>query len=208
MTNRIYLDTTGCTTELCHLGARFFTDKSPLNPGDDKLIARKGFTPVYELLFAGMRNKEINFCEIGIENGGSVQMWEQYFKQANLFAFELDPYKIEKSKRLTTKTTFFETDVSNTDILNQTFLNTGVLFDIIIDDSTHHIPHQQSIVSIAPRYLKSGGILVIEDCYRNDPDDIFDSVIEDNFVFSSFIVCHNDNRSGHDNDKIWYAIKK
>jgi SAM-dependent methyltransferase len=208
MSKRIYLDSTNCTTELCHLGAQFFTDKSPLNPGDDILVARKGFTAVYEMLFAGMRNKEINFCEIGVENGGSVQMWEKYFTKANLFAFELDLNKIEKSKQLTTKTTFLETDVSNEQILDQSFSDTGVLFDIIIDDSTHHISHQQSIVSIASRYLKSGGILIIEDCYRDDADDTFESVIGDNFIFNSFIVCHNDKRSGHNNDKIWYGIKK
>ena len=208
MSTRIYIDSTDCPTELCQLGAQFFTDKSPFNPGDNMLIARKGFTAVYEMLFASLKHKEINFCEIGIENGASVQMWEKYFTDATLCAFEFDKNKIEKSKLLTSKTIFFETDVSNEETLDQSFLATGLLFDIIIDDSTHHTPHQQSIVKVAHKYLKQGGILIIEDCYRTDPDDTFDAVIGNNFSFNTFIVCDHNNRSGHDNDKIWYGIKK
>jgi SAM-dependent methyltransferase len=161
------------------------------------------------MIFAGLRNREINFCEIGIEDGGSIQMWEKYFTRANLFAFELDPNKIEKSKKLTTKTTFLETNVDSEQRLTQTFVDTGVEFDIIIDDSSHHRPHQLNIIRTAPKFLKSGGILIIEDVHRKDPEDIFDSAIDKNeFDFNIFVTCHHDNRSGHDNDKIWYAVKK
>jgi len=209
MSKTIFLDGTNCVTDLCLLGEKFKTDKSPFNPGGDTLKARKGFTPFYSMIFAGLRNQAINFCEIGIEDGGSIQMWENYFTRANLFAFELDPDKIEKSKKLTTKTTFLETNVDDKQILNQTFLDTGVTFDIIIDDSSHHYPHQLNIIRTAPKFLKSGGILIIEDIYRNDPEDRFDHLIEKNDLeFDMFVTCHHDNRSGHDNDKIWYAVKK
>jgi SAM-dependent methyltransferase len=209
MSKTVFLDGTTCVTDLCLLGKKFKTDKSPFNPGGDTLQARKGFTAFYSMIFAGLRNQAINFCEIGIEDGGSIQMWEKYFTRANLFALELDPNKIEKSKKSTTKTTFCETDVDSEQRLTQTFVDTGVEFDIIIDDSSHHRPHQLNIIRTAPKFLKSGGILIIEDIYRNDPEDIFDSAIDKNdFVLNMFITCHHDNRSGHDNDKIWYAVKK
>lgn len=208
MNKTLHIDSTYCDTELDRLGAKFFTDKSPFNPGDGKLSARKGFTAVYTMIFSVLKNKEINFCELGVENGASVQMWENYFVNANLFAFEIDRDKIEKSKLLTKRTKFFETDVGNEEILNRTFLETGVLFDVIIDDSSHHHPHQLNIIKTASKYLKSGGILIIEDCYRTDPEDKFDSAISEEFIFNTFIICHHNNRSGHDNDKIWYAVKK
>jgi len=205
----MFLDSTTCVTDLCLLGKKFKTDKSPLNPGGETLQARKGFTAFYSMIFAGLRNREINFCEIGIEDGGSIQMWEKYFTRANLFAFELDPNKIEKSKKLTTKTIFLKTNVDSEQRLTQTFVDTGVEFDIIIDDSSHHRPHQLNIIRTAPKFLKSGGILIIEDVHRKDPEDIFDSAIDKNeFDFNIFVTCHHDNRSGHDNDKIWYAVKK
>jgi len=209
MSKSMFLDSTNCVTDLCRLGAQFRTDKSPFNSGGKTLLARKGFTAFYSMMFAGIRNKEINFCELGIEDGGSVQMWEHYFTNANLFAFELDKDKIEKSKKLTNKTTFLETDVDSKEILHQSFLNTGVMFDIIIDDSTHHYDHQHNIIKVAPTYLKSGGILIIEDVYRTDSEDRFDSAInEDDFIFNCFITCHHNNRSGHDNDRLWYGVKK
>lgn len=209
MSKTVFLDSTDCLTDLCILGNKFKTDKSPYNPGGDTLKARKGFTAFYSMIFAGLRNQAINFCEIGIEDGGSIQMWEHYFTKANLFAFELDRDKIEKSKKLTTKTAFLETDVDSEQILHRTFLNTGVEFDIIIDDSSHHYPHQLNIIRTAPKYLKSGGILIIEDIYRDDPEDKFESAIDKNdLAFDMFITCHHSNRSGHNNDKIWYAVKK
>jgi len=155
-----------------------------------------------------MRNKEINFCEIGIEAGASVQMWEQYFSKANLFAFEYDENKIELCKKLAPNTNFLKTDVSNEQILHQTFKDTDKMFDIIIDDSNHHQPDQLKIIKVSVDYLKPGGILIIEDIYREYTEDIFDSVIGDEWAFKAFIICDHQNRSGHDNDKIWVGIKK
>jgi hypothetical protein len=44
-------------------------------------------------------------------------------------------------------------------ILHQSFLNTGMLFDIIVDDSTHHHDHQLNIIRVAPTYLKEDLII-------------------------------------------------
>jgi SAM-dependent methyltransferase len=208
MPNTIYIDSTHCPTDLCLIGSECNTDKSPYSLNSVCSQARKGYTAVYELLFSSMRNKEINFCEIGIEAGASVQMWEQYFSNANLFAFEYDENKIELCKKLAPNTNFSKTDVSNEQILDQTFKDTDKMFDIIIDDSNHHQPDQLKILKVAVNYLKPGGILVIEDIYREYTEDIFDSAIGDEWAFKAFIICDHKNRSGHDNDKIWVGIKK
>jgi len=34
---------------------------------------------IYEPLFAQYREKEINFCEVGVWNGESMKLWSDYF---------------------------------------------------------------------------------------------------------------------------------
>jgi hypothetical protein len=205
----IYYDSTNCSNELDILGQKFQTDKSPFNPGVDTTIGdRKGYTGFYAMLFAGLKNKTINFCEIGIADCGSTQMWENYFTNANLYAFDFDIGLINKCLPLVNKTTILETDVRDQEKITETFTKTGVTFDVIIDDTTHHIDHQCNVIQSALPFLKSNGILIVEDIDRLESEDRFANVLGDNFVFDCFVICHHDNNSGSTNDKLWYGVKK
>lgn len=209
MNKTIFIDSTDCPTELCSIASRNNTDKSPLTPNSPFAGHRKGYTAVYEMLFSTLKNKSINFCEIGIENGGSLQSFSEYFPNARLFGMELLDNKIELCESLNIpRSTILKTDVSNKEILNRTFRSTNCMFDIIIDDASHEKEHQRNTIEIATNYLKPSGILVIEDLYRSDDENIFDSVVKDQFSFSCFVVCHHQNRISWDNDKIWFGVKK
>ena len=97
--------------------------------------------------------------------------------------------------------------LTNIEYLDSTFNNTNVIFDIIIDDSTHTIESQNNIIRTCSKYLKSGGILIIEDIDRTQNINMYD--IDTNiWEFYTFIICHHDNRVCSDNDKILYLIKK
>jgi len=104
-------------------------------------------------------------------------------------------------------TKFVHTDVNNIQYMDSSFKNTNTLFDIIIDDSTHTIEHQNNIINTVSKYLKPGGMLIIEDIYRNQHIDsyVIDTEIWD---FHTFIICNHANRYCFDNDKILYLIKK
>jgi SAM-dependent methyltransferase len=224
MNKTIYIDSTNLSTELCQLGSKYNTDKSPfsINASSGGNGDRKGYTAFYHMLFSNFKNKEINFLEIGIRHGASMQMWEEYFSSADLFGFEKDNGHIEKCKMLAKRTKIFKTDVSIADApnvvnkhgvsvtpLENTLQEVNTVFDVIIDDSTHWPADQIHIVNTAKRYLKSGGILIVEDLERNYSEDMFNEVLGDDFVFSSMVICHHDNRlCPNDNDKIWYGIKK
>lgn len=210
MKRTIYIDTTNCLTELCKIGAKYNTDKSPFATNTPRCAGhRKGFTGVYDMLFSPLKNKQIDLCEIGIEGGASLQTFSEYFFKANIYGMELLDNKIEECKNLNIpRTTILKTDASSKEFLHHSFQQTNKKFDIIIDDSMHITEHQLNIIEVAAEYLKPGGILIIEDLYRNDPENIFDSAIKDQFSFYTFIICHHDNRVSWDNDKIWYAIKK
>jgi hypothetical protein len=205
----IYIDSTICLTDLCTIGSEMNTDKSPFALNSVCCKHRKGYTAVYQMLFAQYQNKELNFAEIGIESGASILTWNKFFSnKCNIFGFEYDNNKIQNIKNLNlNNVNIFHTDVTNIEYLDLTFKNTNVLFDIIIDDSDHVIESQNNIISTVSKYLKSGGILIIEDIDREQNIDVYN--IDNNiWNFYTFIICHHDNRNCWNNDKILYLIKK
>ena len=205
----LYIDSTYCPTELCKIGGEMNTDKSPYALNSVCCRHRKGYTAVYSMLFSQYKNKVINFAEIGIEAGASLLTWNKFFSEhCNIYAFEYDKNKIENSRNLNLKNiTFVHTDVTNTEYLDLTFKDTNVIFDIIIDDSNHDIKSQNIIINTVSKYLKSGGILIIEDIDRSQHINSY--TIDTNiWDFYTFIICDHKNRYCSDNDKILYLIKK
>jgi|694.fasta_scaffold20145_3 ubiquinone/menaquinone biosynthesis C-methylase UbiE len=205
----MYIDSTYCKTELCQIGSEMNTDKAPFALNSVCCKHRKGYTAVYSMLFSKYKNAILNFAEIGIEAGASLLTWNNYFSEkCNVYAFEFEKQKIEDAKKLNLKnTTFVHTDVNNIEYLDTSFNETNVLFDIIIDDSTHNIEHQNNIINTVSKYLKPGGMLIIEDIYRRQHINSY-VINTDIWEFHTFIICHHENRNCFDNDKLLYLIKK
>ena len=157
---KIILDTSQISTELCLLGKKYKTNKSSLNSEGH----RSGYSAFYSLIFSSLKEKKINFAEIGIENNASTKMWREYFSKANLYLFEFDKLKIKNAKKNNLKKTYYNfIDVSSSKIIKDSFKKTKIKFDIIIDDSTHDFNHQINIIKELKNFLKPGGLLVIED---------------------------------------------
>ena len=50
------------------------------------------YIPIYDKYFTAFRGSKIRFLEIGVSDGGSLQMWREYFgKQAVIFGIDIDP---------------------------------------------------------------------------------------------------------------------
>lgn len=130
-----------------------------LKHGTDKL--QHGFIDVYENEFAPLKDVALNILEIGIWNGSSLLMWRDYFPNANIYAIDIDDKSFLNSERITTAIC----DQGNTEALWNVF--PGVEFDIIIDDGSHIMQHQQiTLKALLPR-LKAGGIFIEEDLHTS-----------------------------------------
>jgi hypothetical protein len=116
---------------------------------------------IYDFYFSRFRNKDIKLLEIGVDRGGSLQMWKEYFgKEAKIYAIDANP-KV-----------FFEEDQVSISIGSQQdrvflkdFVKTNGTFDIIIDDGGHRM--NQMIISLEELYpaLNDNGIYLIEDVH-------------------------------------------
>lgn len=204
------IDSTKAQTDLCFLGARFGADKSPYNT----VGHRHPYTGLYSVLLAPYRNKPIHFGEIGVAMGASVHMWRNYFPEARLDFFDKDINFLANAHSFRYPNTFFSTmDVNFQESIEHALRESGELFDILLDDSSHNVNDQKNIIAGALPYLKPGGILLIEDVFRAEPDKSYEEIIkpvEDKLSFYAFFLTEHANKysPGWDNDKVLMIVKQ
>lgn len=154
------IDVTNTKSQLCEIGAKTGTDKSPYNTNG----ARHSYTAIYDLFFSTLKNKKINFAEIGIAKNNGIKMFRKYFINSSIYGFEFEKKFISKAKKDNLKNTkYFQIDSSCEKNIYTTFKKTKKKFKIIIDDSTHLFNHQINIIKNTHEFIESGGFLVIED---------------------------------------------
>ncbi len=94
----------------------------------------------------------------------------------------------------------------------QKYVSDGELFDVILDDALHNVDQQKITIRTCLSKLKQGGLLIIEDVFRNQDHAPYVEVMtemKDLISFSTFIICDHKNRysPGWDNDKILVIVR-
>lgn len=118
---------------------------------------------IYETHFKEFKDKPINIMEIGVDGGGSLKMWKQYFPNAKVYGIDTcSGCKNHEEDRIK----IFIGDQADLNFL-QTIVKEVGLFDIIIDDGGHY-PHQQiaSLNFLFPN-ISLGGVYLIEDLHAS-----------------------------------------
>jgi predicted O-methyltransferase YrrM len=88
----------------------------------------------------------------------------------------------------------------------------GELFDVIIDDASHSPEDQAMMIRSALPFLKQGGLLIVEDIFRERPETPYEEALMEvkNLVsFHTFIMCEHTNRfsPGWNNDKMLVIVR-
>jgi hypothetical protein len=125
------------------------------------------YPEIYDKHFTKYRELPINILEIGILNGGSLQIWEKYFPRAKIFAIDID----EKCKQYESdRTKIFIGDQADKFFLRNVKAQVPQI-DIIIDDGGHRAEQQINTFEEMYYHLKTTGVYLIEDIelnYRQD----------------------------------------
>lgn len=123
-----------------------------------------GYLRVYDKLFAPYRHKPVRLLEIGVQNGGSLEVWSQYFPSASrLIGCDIEPACAQlryDDPRIAIVVGDAVADSTQTQITGY-----SDSFDIVIDDGSHR---SSDIVRAFCRYfaiLEPGGIFVAEDLH-------------------------------------------
>jgi hypothetical protein len=120
---------------------------------------------VYERYFSKFRNKKITIVEIGVYQGGSLQMWRKYFgKEATIWGIDIDP----RCKSLEDENTHILIGSQEDPLFLRSIIDKIGMIDILIDDGGH--TQDQQIVSFEELYQQvnpDGGIYLCEDVHTS-----------------------------------------
>jgi hypothetical protein len=138
-------------------------DAIGLQSGTDKASSDHDYLSFYERFFEKLRGEPIKILEVGVLNGASLKLWENYFPQATVIGADIDP-----------TVSRFETDRTRIEILDQSniqnLVDLGIKhgpFDIIIEDGSHLWEHQMTSLKALFPFLRNRGYYVVEDLQTN-----------------------------------------
>jgi predicted SAM-dependent methyltransferase/SAM-dependent methyltransferase len=155
-----------------------FTRYIPTVPGDLSKIAlgygtdklSHGFLPYYEEALMGSRENILRVLEIGVHEGQSLQMWRDYFPNAEVEGWDIRKYTHNQfGERTLTKVVNQEDAGSILTSLTMDEEGNYPLYDLIIDDGSHTMSAQQTSLGSLWQYLKPGGIFIVEDLHTSLP---------------------------------------
>lgn len=122
------------------------------------------YLDAYENILSKYRHKPINLLEVGVQNGGSLEIWAKYFPYAkNIVGCDINP-KCAELEYDDPRICVVVGD-ANSDEAEKIISQRTPIFDIIIDDGSHR---SSDIIKTFARYfpyLTEGGIYIAEDLH-------------------------------------------
>lgn len=139
-------------TELDCLGQKNATDKS----SDYHNYLNK-----YDFFLKGFKDEPVHVLELGVFNGSSLRMWEEYFTKAQIYGVDIEEScrRYEGGRRHV-----IIQDLGEERLLEQL---SAAEPSVIIDDASHYTSHQiKALYHLFPA-LRAGGVYIVEDLGTN-----------------------------------------
>lgn len=149
--------------DLTAIANKYASDKGTQAPSYGHHGPRLHFTTVYSRYFEKIREKNISILEIGVGSGPSLKMWYEFFPNAKIYAIDVESQTHHENERVKT----FKCDQSNRQQLEHVMKNIGNV-DVVIDDGSHVVSHQQISLGFIFPYVNEGGQYWIEDLHTSD----------------------------------------
>jgi len=116
----------------------------------------------YERAFEPFLDQPIKLLELGVKQGGSLQLWRDYFPSGEIVGLDITPVQVSDTTGRLHVYTGMQQDTALLDRIAAKHAPAG--FDIIIDDCAHIGEFSEiSFWHLFEKHLKPGGIYVIED---------------------------------------------
>ncbi len=120
------------------------------------------YIPIYDRYFSRFRKTPVRILEIGVSEGGSLQMWRKYFgPDAIIFGIDINPEckkfdGVAGNVRIGSQVDF--------DFLESVLKEMGGI-DIVLDDGSHMMTHIHETLNFIYPKVAYGGIYMIEDLH-------------------------------------------
>lgn len=119
---------------------------------------------IYDRHLSRFRGKRIVVVEFGVQHGGSLQMWRNYFgRKARIYGVDIDPRCKQVESR---RTKVFIGDQEDRAFLQSIVAETGPI-DVLIEDGGHHMGQQIATFEELYPKVKEDGVFLIEDLHTS-----------------------------------------
>ena len=127
-------------------------------------IKWKKYFPIYEKLFEKYRNEKITFVEIGVLDGGSLEIWKKYFgTKSRIIGIDNNP----QCKKFENKDYEIYIGSQSDPLFWNNFYKKVGNVDIILDDGGH--TNDQQIITLVEsiKHINDGGLHIVEDVHSS-----------------------------------------
>lgn len=120
------------------------------------------YLPLYERYFAPWRNRPLRFLEIGVSQGGSLELWRKFFgPKAVIYGVDIDPTCARFDGQNAQVRIGSQDDA---EFLNRVVDEMGGV-DVVLDDGSHVMAHIRASLNVLFPRLSQGGTYIIEDLH-------------------------------------------
>lgn len=124
----------------------------------DKSSKHHDYLRFYEQFVGRLRDEPITVVELGINKGGSLRTWEEYFTQATVIGVDIKEKWVNQG--------FARAKTILGDCGNSAFLSDLVQTyepTVLLDDASHFWSHQVAAFEATFEHLQSGAYFIMED---------------------------------------------
>jgi len=120
---------------------------------------------LYFFLLERIKYKALNVLEVGICEGGSIKMWNDFFPNATVHGLDkmhIDTVweGIKNNEKIKLYTSI---DAYDSNFVKNTFLDRNIRCDFILDDGSHELDDMKKFIKLYSEIMAEDGILIIED---------------------------------------------
>ena len=123
------------------------------------------YLPLYQKLLESRKETAKNVLEVGMLNGGSIKLWNEFFVNATIHGVDViseqdlwDEIKNKDNIILHT-----QQDAYVGKFVENVFEKKGVKFDFILDDGPHTLESMKQFIHLYSKVMTDDGILIVED---------------------------------------------
>jgi hypothetical protein len=120
------------------------------------------YLDIYERHLHQYRGTDFKFLEIGVSEGGSLEVWRKYFgSEATIFGIDINA---DCATRVTAPNQVRIGSQDDRDFLHNVVQEMGGI-DVVLDDGSHIGSHQAMSFAVLFPLLREGGSYIIEDLH-------------------------------------------
>ena len=124
----------------------------------------KHYFGVYDRHFSRYRGTDVHVVEFGVDDGGSLQMWKDYFgPDCRIYGVDINPHCKDLEEE---RVSIYIGDQEDRDFL-QTLAEEIPRIDILIDDGGHRMQQQINTFEEMFPYIDKDGVYLCEDMHTS-----------------------------------------